>query len=557
MKENYTKLVILLVGIIVLVPAEIKPQNPNWFSLPEFWKVIGEGMANNIEAEDVNKDGHPDIVIGNWNDTYVYYGGAGILDKTIDVIYTGRMLALCDYNGDGIKDLITMHFTSYDSTRQDYDGEILFYYGSDTTSLLIDTTPEYSIPLPTLYPAGEMFGEGYVKSGCECKDLNNDYKNDLIISSYRYGIAEGKFEAGNIYIYMGKEIPSDVLDFSVAGISSDSQFGKYFDVGDINGDGYNDLLISSRIRSKSGDWHHPDSLAILHVYYGQSNFIFYENNESIKYISHYYTVEGSLPDTPWSDWFRPDFSVDDINSDGMDDVIVGGINSPPCNRDSIKIYYSTTEGIDTNLAFVFTNPDTTDDDYFACSGISHNIGDFNGDEYNDFVFSHYRIFSLQLGGPYASSKNPYGIRGLLESRAPFPTKAINIGDQNGDAVKDFAVIDRYSGTAMIISGNHLIHTDVKDVDEDIIKGFHLYQNYPNPFNPTTVIGYRLSVTGNVILKIYDALGKEITRLIDKEQSAGEYKIEFDSRKYDLSSGAYYYELKINYHHSVKKMMVIK
>jgi hypothetical protein len=65
-----------------------------WFSKPSFWEVGGPGMAFNIEAFDMNKDGHLDVVVGNWNDTYVYYGGPGILNTTVDVIYTGRMLAL-------------------------------------------------------------------------------------------------------------------------------------------------------------------------------------------------------------------------------------------------------------------------------------------------------------------------------------------------------------------------------------------------------------------------------------------------------------------------------
>src|SRR5690606_19382201 len=109
--------------------------------------------------------GKLDVVVGNWNDTYVYYGGHGILNQVVDVVYTGRMLAICDYNGDGFDDMITMHFTDFDSTREDYNGELLFYWGSDSTELAIDTIPDYSIPLPTLYPKFERFTEGYFSVG--------------------------------------------------------------------------------------------------------------------------------------------------------------------------------------------------------------------------------------------------------------------------------------------------------------------------------------------------------------------------------------------------------
>jgi hypothetical protein len=41
-----------------------------------------------------------------------------------------------------------------------------------------------------------------------------------------------------------------------------------------------------------------------------------------------------------------------------------------------------------------------------------------------------------------------------------------------------------------------------------------------------VISYRLPVTSNVILKVYDVLGNEIATLVDEEKPAGEYEIEF-------------------------------
>jgi hypothetical protein len=48
----------------------------------------------------------------------------------------------------------------------------------------------------------------------------------------------------------------------------------------------------------------------------------------------------------------------------------------------------------------------------------------------------------------------------------------------------------------------------------------LYQNFPNPFNGSTTIRYRLSEPGPVLLKIYDALGREVTTLVDEVRNAG-------------------------------------
>ncbi len=66
--------------------------------------------------------------------------------------------------------------------------------------------------------------------------------------------------------------------------------------------------------------------------------------------------------------------------------------------------------------------------------------------------------------------------------------------------------------------------------------FMLQQNYPNPFNPTTKIKYAIPASrripsrgGTLIqLKIYDILGNEIATLVNKEQSPGEYEVEFDA-----------------------------
>ncbi len=64
----------------------------------------------------------------------------------------------------------------------------------------------------------------------------------------------------------------------------------------------------------------------------------------------------------------------------------------------------------------------------------------------------------------------------------------------------------------------------------VAKDFNLNQNYPNPFNPSTIISYQIPVSGRVLLKVYDALGNEVATLIDREQSAGNHQIEFNTQQ---------------------------
>jgi hypothetical protein len=85
--------------------------------------------------------------------------------------------------------------------------------------------------------------------------------------------------------------------------------------------------------------------------------------------------------------------------------------------------------------------------------------------------------------------------------------------------------------------------------------YNLYQNFPNPFNPETNIKFELPEIQHVKLVIYDMLGKEMNRLIDKELGAGSYSITFNAD--ELSSGVYFYELKTDDFSMVRKMVVTK
>jgi hypothetical protein len=85
--------------------------------------------------------------------------------------------------------------------------------------------------------------------------------------------------------------------------------------------------------------------------------------------------------------------------------------------------------------------------------------------------------------------------------------------------------------------------------------FVLYQNYPNPFNPSTNIGYRISDFGFVSIKIYDALGKEVSTLVNADKSPGEYIVKFDAS--ELPSGLYFYRLTQGNFSETKKMLLLK
>jgi len=97
-------------------------------------------------------------------------------------------------------------------------------------------------------------------------------------------------------------------------------------------------------------------------------------------------------------------------------------------------------------------------------------------------------------------------------------------------------------------------TDVETA-EIIPTDFNVYQNYPNPFNPTTTISYDLPKAGNVIVKVYNLLGKEVATLYNGFQQAGNHKVKFDASS--LSSGVYIYSVQFGSNTISKKMILMK
>lgn len=100
---------------------------------------------------------------------------------------------------------------------------------------------------------------------------------------------------------------------------------------------------------------------------------------------------------------------------------------------------------------------------------------------------------------------------------------------------------------------------ITSVSENVIAGvpneFNLSQNYPNPFNPSTTIRFDVPKSGNVSLKVYNELGKEVNSLVNSYRNAGSYEINFDAST--LSSGIYFYKIESNGFAATKKMLLIK
>ncbi|MCW8995839.1 MAG: T9SS type A sorting domain-containing protein, partial [Psychromonas sp.] len=110
------------------------------------------------------------------------------------------------------------------------------------------------------------------------------------------------------------------------------------------------------------------------------------------------------------------------------------------------------------------------------------------------------------------------------------------------------------GRSMYKIDLNLIPSNIES-SEPVVSGFNLEQNYPNPFNPSTKIKYTITQTSNVVIKVFDILGNDITTLVNEEKPAGNYEVDFKAT--DLASGIYLYKLITNEFSETKKMILLK
>jgi hypothetical protein len=89
----------------------------------------------------------------------------------------------------------------------------------------------------------------------------------------------------------------------------------------------------------------------------------------------------------------------------------------------------------------------------------------------------------------------------------------------------------------------------------VITEYKLHQNYPNPFNPATSIVYDVLETGHVTLKVYNVMGQEVATLVNADRNNGRYAAMFNAT--GLSSGIYFYTVKVNNFSDTKKMLLVQ
>ena len=216
----------------------------------------------------------------------------------------------------------------------------------------------------------------------------------------------------------------------------------------------------------------------------------------------------------------------------------GGLDFKFVRCDTIGIYFYDKHDSADELVY---NLDAVKDEWYY-------IGYYAGESDSPRVMLEFEDLTYRFG--YDSYEFVYWLDHLVPFTLAFSEKFGPVGSY-------VAHHEPYSESLIgcVISGVEYGTVLGVNKDQPIPFEFALSQNYPNPFNPTTSIEYQVSSIGNVTLKVYDVLGREITTIVNEVKHPGTHEVTFDAS--ELPSGVYFYRLTNGNYSATKKMLLIK
>ncbi|MCB9743450.1 MAG: FG-GAP repeat protein [Alphaproteobacteria bacterium] len=399
---------------------------------------------------DVNGDGYDDLMVrvsaNGLEDRQLYFhGGPGGLSETPDASITigdmdGAVWPLGDINGDGYGD-IAIENSSYDGADNGTRnlGRVLLLLGS-ASGISLDSLQEMSPP----DPGSNMYFGGDMAVGC---DFDADGRVDLAIVARE---PSGIWGTGGIHVYLGDgsafpETPVALLERE----SADDElhvFRTAICAGDIDGDGYDDLVAGAPTAEYDMQW--SDT-----IYEGNdsgAHGVFYGGPDGLSMAR----FDDVWPRTP-GDHGDHLAALGDLDGDGYDDVAIADsayhTQAAP-DQGRLYIYHGSASGLEASPRQTLVPEDPHEDDNYGAQ--LYAAGDLDGDGHPD----------LMLRAPVSpdrSSNLRYGVRVLrgdgagVDDAAPLDIlagdlgmsgavymKTEPVGDLDGDGVQDIAVITR-------------------------------------------------------------------------------------------------------------------
>ena len=449
--------------------------------------VSGAGQQGHFaravsDAGDVNGDGIGDLIVGAYQDdfrgsSYVIFGSASGFSANVNVselngtngfrlsgVTNGELSGVSvsaagDVNGDGFGDLIIGAFSPDESPGASY---VVFGKASGFAATLSLSTLDGSNGFKI---GGDKVGDRAGHSVSGAGDVNGDGFDDLIIGAYR--AEPNGFRSGASYVVFGKgsgfaanlslSTLTGTNGFKLSGADGEVSGKSVSHAGDVNGDGFEDVIIGAFGSDPGGRINSGAS----YVVFGKASGFAANLNLSALNGSNGFKLSG-VAAGDFSGYSVSD--AGDVNGDGFDDVIIGAYRAEPNGPVSGASYvvFGKASGFAANLNLSALNGSNG----FKLSGVAagdasgksvSGAGDVNGDSFDDVivgadraspngrysgasyvVFGKASAYPAILGLATLNGIDGFKLNGIGEADSSGNSVSA-AGDVNGDGVDDLIV----------------------------------------------------------------------------------------------------------------------
>lgn len=403
----------------------------------------GDNFGLSVSAAgDVNANGFADVIVGapgsdaaatNAGRSQIYFGG-NPMNNSVDITLNGvsaqdnfgtSVSVAGDINGDGYYDVICG--APNNDAAGSNAGRAYVYLGGNPMNTGIDLTL-------TGAAAGDIFGYSVSGNG----DENGDGYSDVICGAPTNDA--GGSNSGSVYVYFGGALPDNTSDVTLPGFSGE-YFGNSVSLqGDLNGDGYSDILAGA-----------PSNSAIF--FEGGRTYVYYGGNAIDNLRDAMFLGENSGDNLGYSVSY-----AGDVNGDGYTDILSGAPYNNAGGAAAGKVYLYLNSMTGTDIADEIFSGEVINDDFgFSVSS----AGDVNGDGYDDIIVGAPSYNSatgrayLFFGGILFDNTSDLILTGEAATNE-FGISVSSAGDVNADGYDDVIVgahrYNSYTGRAYIYFG---------------------------------------------------------------------------------------------------------